>query len=154
MAEQIGRDARPSSTTSTDERSAQSPFGFDPAQFAGNLEPFFVAGSRFVENWRKTSEELLEFGKARLNRNIEIGRRVAHSASLQEAMEAQSEFARTMMQDYVAETSKLVELGNRAISETFEVWRVERQPGQFAAKTQEAFSQAAESVLGRKVAAE
>jgi hypothetical protein len=54
----------------------------------------------------------------------------------------------------VAETSKLVELGNRAISETFEVWRVERQPGPFAAKAQEAFSQAAESVLGRKVAAE
>src|SRR5579864_4305573 len=155
MTEAMAREYR-SATSSASERKAESTFGLDPAQIAGNLEPFFVASSRFIENWRKASEELLEFGKARLGRNIETGRKVARSASLEEAIEHESEFARSLMQDYIAETGKLAEIGSRAISDTFEVWRVERQQARRTGRemTERARDANSESLSGRKFAAE
>src|SRR5579863_59986 len=154
MAEPMARDR--SATTNASERKADTAFALDPAQIAGNLEPFFIAGSRFIENWRKASEELLEFGKARLGRNIETGRKVARSASLEEAIEHQSEFARSLMQDYIAETGKLAEIGSRAISDTFEVWRVERQQARRTGRemTESARDAASESHTDRQFAAE
>jgi len=156
MAEPMAREGRASSTSSAGERKTESAFGLDPAQIAGNLEPFFLASSRFIENWRKASEELLEFGKTRVGRNIETGRKVARSASLEEAIEHQSEFARSLMQDYIAETGKLAELGSRAISDTFEFWRSERQQTQRTARdmTERAKEAASESLPERKFAAE
>jgi len=156
MAEPTARESRTSSTPAASERRMESAFGLDPAQIAGNFEPFFLASSRFVENWRKASEELLEFGKTRLSRNIEAGRKVARSASLEEAIEHQSEYARSLMQDYIAETNKLAELGNRAISDTFEFWRREQQQSLRTAQgmTERAKEAASESLPGRKFAAE
>ncbi len=97
----------------------------DPASFAANLEPFFQAGTKALDTWRVVSEELLEFGKSRLTRNIEMSRKVTESPSLDKAFEAQADFARTMMQDYIAETGKLAELGTRAMAETFSCWKTE-----------------------------
>ena len=154
MADPTGRNTQPSSTSTTNEPRIENAFNLDAAQIANNLEPFFAAGSRLIENWRKASEELLEFGNIRLSRNMETGRKVARSANLQEAMEVQSEHARSMMQDYMAETGKLVEIGNRAIAETFSVWRVERLLPTERTRTQEAAPQTAESGLSRKFAAE
>lgn len=153
MAESMPREGRPTSAGS--QRKAENAFGLDPEQITGNLEPFFVAGSRFIENWRKASEELLEFGKTRLGRNLETGRKVARSASLEEAIEHQSEFARSLMQDYINETGKLAEIGSRTISDTFEVWRIERQQARRMARdVAERTKEAAESVSDRKFAAE
>lgn len=89
--------------------------GMDPAQFANNLQPMFQAGTRMLEHWRVVSEELMEFGRTRLTKNIEVGRKVAQSTSIDQAIEAQAEFARTAMQDYIAESNKLAELGTRAL---------------------------------------
>jgi hypothetical protein len=97
----------------------------DPTTFAANLEPFFQAGTRALDGWRVMSEELLEFGKSRLARNMEMSRKVTESPSLDKAMEAQADFARAMMQDYIAETGKLAELGTRAMAETFSCWKSE-----------------------------
>ena len=99
--------------------------GLDPASFAANLEPFFQAGTKALDSWRVVSEELLEFGKARLTRNIEMSRKVTESPSFDKAIEAQADFARSMMQDYIAETGKLAELGTRAMAETFSCWKNE-----------------------------
>src|SRR5215471_9243867 len=99
--------------------------GLDPASFAANLEPFFQAGTKALDAWRVVSEELLEFGKARLTRNMEMSRKVCECGSLDKALEAQADFARTMMQDYIAETGKLAELGTRAMAETFSCWKSE-----------------------------
>ena len=98
---------------------------FDPASLAANLEPFFQAGTKALDSWRVVSEELLEFGKSRLNRNIEMSRKVTQSPSLDKAIEAQADFARAMMQDYIAETGKLAELSTRAMAETFSCWKSE-----------------------------
>ena len=99
--------------------------GLDPASFAANLESFFQAGTKALDTWRTVSEELLEFGKARLTRNMEMSRKVTQSPSLDKAIEAQADFARVMMQDYIAETGKLAELGTRAMVDTFSCWRTE-----------------------------
>ena len=99
--------------------------GMDPASFAANLEPFFQAGTKALDSWREVSEELLEFGKSRLTRNMEMSRKVTQSPSLDKAMEAQADFARSMMQDYIAETGRLAELGTRAMAETFACWKTE-----------------------------
>jgi hypothetical protein len=115
----------------TQDRGQRSGFSFDaipaldPASFAANLEPFFQAGAKALDSWRVVSEELLEFGKARLTRNIEMSRKVTESPSLDKAIEAQADFARSMMQDYIAETGKLAELGTRAMAETFSCWKNE-----------------------------
>lgn len=99
--------------------------GLDPTSFAANLEPFFQAGTKVFDTWRVVSEELMEFGKARLTRNMEMSRKVTQSPSLDKAFEAQADFARAMMQDYIAETGKLAELGSRAMADTFSCWKSE-----------------------------
>ena len=99
--------------------------GLDPTSFAANLEPFFQAGTKALDTWRVVSEELLEFGKARLTRNIEMSRKVTQSPSLDKAFEAHADFARSLMEDYIAETGKLAELGTRAMAETFSYWKSE-----------------------------
>jgi hypothetical protein len=99
--------------------------GLDPASFAANLEPFFQAGTKALDTWRVVSEELLEFGKTRLNRSMEMSRKLTQSPSLDKAFEAQADFARAMMQDYIAETGKLAELSSRAMAETFSTWKSE-----------------------------
>ncbi len=99
--------------------------GLDPASLAANLEPFFHAGTKALDSWRVVSEELLEFGKSRLTRNMEMSRKVTEAPSLDKCFEAQADFARAMMQDYIAETGRLAELGTRARAETFSCWKTE-----------------------------
>lgn len=120
--------------------------GLDPTQFTANLEPLFNAGTRMLESWRVVSEELMEFGKSRLTRNIEIGRKVAHSSSLDEAMEAQADFARSLMQDYFAESSKIAELSTRALFDSLSAWQVEKKAAGHAANGAEAESHSEERV--------
>ena len=144
--------------TSHEGRSQRSPFGLeslpgmDPATFAANLEPFFQAGTKVLDNWRVVSEELLEFGKSRLARNIECGRKVTQSTSFDQAIEAHADFCRSAMQDYLAETSKLAELGTRAMTESLSAWQFEKRPARRAARTDD---ESAEPITTeRSVAAE
>ena len=124
--------------------------GLDPTQFAANLEPIFNAGTRMLENWRVLSEELMEFGKSRLTRNIEVGRKVAHSASLDEAIEAQADFARSLMQDYIAESNKIAELSTRVLFDSLSALQPEKKSGSRASNGAEA----TESQSEERVAAE
>jgi hypothetical protein len=128
--------------------------GLDPASFAANLEPFFHAGSKFLDTWRVVSDELLEFGKSRLTRNIEMGRKVTQSASLDQAIEAQADFARSMMQDYIAETGKLAELGTRAMVDSFAAWKTEAERTPAGRATQRAESEAESMTSKHSMAAE
>jgi hypothetical protein len=123
---------------------SEATHALDPTSFAANLEPFFHAGTKLLDSWRVVSDELLEFGKARLSRSIEMGRRVTQSASLDQAIEAQADFARSTMQDYIAETGKLAELGTRALVESFSAWKMEaeRTPVGRAAQRAEAEAEA------------
>ncbi len=124
--------------------------GFDPTPFTANLEPLFNAGTRMMESWRVVSEELMEFGKSRLTRNIEVGRKVAHSTSIDEAMEVQADFARSLMQDYIAEGSKIAELSTRALFDSLSAM----QPEKKAAGRKTNGAEATESHSEERVAAE
>jgi len=155
MANSMGQDER----SSAEKAGAAMAWMADPGQIARNLEPFFQASSRLIENWRAATEELLEFGKQRLTHGIETSRRVARSGSFDEAIEAHAEFARGCMQDYINETGKLAEIGTRAISESLEAWRRESQAAaegvrDLAARTEDAVSDAAQTMRDRKYAAE
>jgi hypothetical protein len=97
--------------------------GLDPATFAANLEQFFHAGSKVMDHWRQVSDELCEFGKSLLKRNMEVGHKVTRCGSVDEALEAQTDFARTMVQDYIAESGKLAEMSTRAIFEGLSAWK-------------------------------
>ncbi|HTZ78221.1 MAG TPA: phasin family protein [Stellaceae bacterium] len=101
--------------------------GLDPTQLTASFEPLFHAGNRMLETWRVVSEELMEFGKSRLTRNIEVGRKVARCGSLDEAIEAQADYARSTMQDYIAESSKIAELSTRALFESLSAWQPEKR---------------------------
>ena len=128
--------------------------GFDPAGFAANLEPFFQAGTKALETWRLVSEELLEFGKARLNRNLEMSRKVTQSPSLDKAIEAQAEFARAMMQDYIAETGRLAERGTRAMTDTVSCWKTEAVKSSVARATHRLGSEVEAEASKHSLAAE
>ena len=123
--------------TSQDGRSQRSAIGLeslqslpvlDPATFAANLEQFFQAGTKILDSWKVVSEELLEFSKAQLTRNIEASRKVTESTSLDQAIEAQAEFCRSALEDYIAQTGKLAEIGTRAMVESMSAWQVEKRP--------------------------
>src|SRR5205814_6174693 len=92
--------------------------GLDPASFAANLEPFFQAGTKALDTWRVVSEELLEFGKARLTRNMEMSRKVTQSPSLDKAFEAHAALARSLMEDHITDTRKLAETRKHTMTKT------------------------------------
>jgi len=93
---------------------------FDPSR---GIEPLLEAGNKWLENWAAVSSELLEFGRARLDRSIEASQALARSGSLDEAMDLQVTYTRTTMREYFAEASKLADLSTRAMLESFWAWQ-------------------------------
>jgi hypothetical protein len=96
-------------------RDMQMTAAFDPSQALGGLEPLISASNKWFENWMAMSTELLEFGRSRLDRNFEASRAMARCGSIDETMDLQADYARAMMRDYLAEASKLADLGARAV---------------------------------------
>jgi hypothetical protein len=80
---------------------------------APSIEPFFEVGNRLLETWAAVGTEILEFSKTRLDQSLELGRAVAKSGSISEAMDMQARFTRSMMQDYISEASKLADMSTR-----------------------------------------
>jgi hypothetical protein len=96
---------------------------FDPSRALGGIEPLLQAGNKWFENWAAVSSELLEFGRARLDRNLEASKAIVRSGSLDEAMDLQANFTRTTLREYFAEAGKLADLGTRAMLESFWAWQ-------------------------------
>jgi hypothetical protein len=90
---------------------------------SASFEPLFEASNRLLETWMVMGTEILEFGKTRLDHSVELGKAMARSATLNEALEAQRKFTRTMVQDYINETNKLADLSTRTLLESFAVTR-------------------------------
>jgi len=81
------------------------------------------AGNKLLENWVAVSTELLEFSRARLNRNLEVSKALASSSSIDEAIGLHSDFTRTTLQDYFAAASKLADLSTKALLAGFSSWQ-------------------------------
>jgi|SwirhisoilCB3_FD_contig_41_8561598_length_605_multi_10_in_0_out_0_1 hypothetical protein len=93
-------------------RSPQTPVGIAGG---ATIDPFLQASNCLLAGWVAVGNELFEFGKARLDRSLAISKALAESGSLDQAIELQSRYARTVVQDYVAEASKIVDLGTRSL---------------------------------------
>ena len=87
------------------------------------LEPIFQVGNKWFENWAAVGSELLEFSRARLDRNLEVSKAIARSSSLDQAIDLQADYARSIVRDYFAEASKLADLGTRAMLESLTMWQ-------------------------------
>jgi hypothetical protein len=96
---------------------------FDPSRALGGIEPLLQAGNKWVENWAAVSSELIDFGRTRLDRNIEAGKAIVRSSSLDEAMDVQADFTRATLREFFAEAGKLADLGTRAMLESLRVWQ-------------------------------
>jgi hypothetical protein len=83
-----------------------------------NLDPLLHASNRIFECWMAVGSELLEFGKAQLDHSLAIGKALTQSGSLNEAIDLQSKYAQTVVQEYVNEASKIVDLGTRTVLES------------------------------------
>ena len=84
-----------------------------------NLDPLFQASNRLIEAWMAVGNELLEFGKARIDRSLEMSRALAQTTSLDEAIDVQAKYTRSTMQDYFSEANKLADLGTRSLLDSF-----------------------------------
>jgi hypothetical protein len=105
--------AEASSKTRRSPEATARDLSFDGA--GATIEPFVQAGNRLLAGWVAVGNELLDFSKARLDQSLAISKALAQSASLNEAIDLQSQYARTVVQDYVAEANKIVDLGTRSL---------------------------------------
>jgi hypothetical protein len=96
---------------------------FEPANALNQLEPMLQASNKWLEGWMAMSSEILEFGKSRLDRNLEMSKAIARSGSIDEAMDLQANYTRTVVRDYFSEASKLADLGTRAIFDSLWIWQ-------------------------------
>ena len=92
---------------------------FDPSR---GIEPLLQAGNKWLESWAALSSEMLEFGRARLDRSIEASQALARSGSLDEAMDLQVTYTRATLHDYFAQAEKLADLGTRAMLDS--LWAI------------------------------
>jgi hypothetical protein len=96
---------------------------FDPANALTGLEPIFQASNKWLENWMAVGSEILEFGRARLDRNLEASKAIARSGSIDEAMDLHANYTRSAVRDYLAEVGKLADLGTRAMLDSMWSWQ-------------------------------
>ena len=96
---------------------------FDPSQALTGIEPMFQAGNKLLETWMAVGSEILEFSRLRLDRNLEVGKAIARSSSIDEAIELQTDHARSTVREYFNEASKIADLGTRAMLDSFSVWQ-------------------------------
>jgi hypothetical protein len=95
----------------------------DPREALNGLEPLFQVGNKWLEHVMAMSSELLEFSRARIDRNIEASKAIARSTSIDQAVDLQTDFARSMVQDYLAEAGKLADFGSRAMLDSLSAWQ-------------------------------
>lgn len=84
-----------------------------------NLDPLLQASNRLLEGWMALSSEILEFGKTRIDRGLEMSKAMAQSTSLNEALDLQATYTRSIVQDYVSEAHKIVDLSTRSLLDSF-----------------------------------
>jgi hypothetical protein len=83
------------------------------------LDPLIQASNRLLEGWMAVSSEMLEFGKSRFDRSVEMSKALAQSSSFNEALDLQATYTRSIVQDYVNEAQKIADLGTRSLLDSF-----------------------------------
>jgi len=99
-------------------RAGESAAAFGAAAIT-NLDPLLQASNRLLEGWVAMSSEILEFGRTRIDRGLEMSKAMAQSTSFNEALDLQATYTRSIVQDYVSEAHKIVDLGTRSLLDSF-----------------------------------
>jgi hypothetical protein len=84
-----------------------------------SFDPIFQVSNRLLEGWMAVSSEMLEFGKNRFDRGLEMSKAIAQSSSLNEALDLQATYTRSIVQDYVSEAQKIADLSARSVLDSF-----------------------------------
>jgi hypothetical protein len=98
--------------------------GLDPATFSANLKQFFRASGKVMDHWRQVSDEICEFGKWCLKRNMEAAHNATRHGSVDEALMAQTELGSKIAEAYIAESGRLAQMTTDAIFEGLSAWKV------------------------------
>jgi hypothetical protein len=83
------------------------------------LDPLLQASNRLLEGWMAVSSEMLEFSKTRFDRGLEMSKAIVQSSTLNEALDLQATYTRSIVQDYVSEAQKIADLGARSVLDSF-----------------------------------
>jgi hypothetical protein len=73
------------------------------------------ASNTLLSAWMRAGDEMLALSKNTFDHGITVSRQLAETQSLAERLELQTQFGRTIMQDYVEGVKKLAELGTRSV---------------------------------------
>ena len=67
---------------------------------------------------------MLEFGRNRFDRGLEMGKAIAQSTTLNEAIDLQASYTRSIVfRDYVSEAQKIADLGTRSLLDSMTTLR-------------------------------
>jgi hypothetical protein len=92
--------------------SQDAPFG---TAALTTFDPIVRASNRLLEGWMAVGSEMLEFGRSRFDRNLELSKAIAQSTSFNEALDLQATYTRSIVQEYVSEAQKIADLGARSL---------------------------------------
>jgi len=84
------------------------------------MDAFTKASQAYVSGMAAVNGEVFRFVTRRLRHDVEVGQSLAGCDDLSKAASLQQDWARKAMDDYMAETGKLMELASKA---TMESWK-------------------------------
>ena len=93
-----------------------------PAQEAANTivsihwDPSKWMGRDLLETWMDIGSEVQNFIAERIREDVKMQHRVLHCTTPAELHQIQAEFLQKAIEDYVAETGRMIDLGQRMFS--------------------------------------
>ncbi|MDJ0948711.1 MAG: phasin family protein [Alphaproteobacteria bacterium] len=86
------------------------------------MEAFVRAGEAVLKGMVSLNEEVMSFADKRMRAQIDTSQSLAKCSTFAEAMELQSEFARSATEDYLEEANKLLSLSAEVTKEGMVPW--------------------------------
>jgi phasin family protein len=85
-----------------------------------NIEAFIRSANVAAKGFEQINTEILTFSRQTLEDSVAAAKAVMTSKSLQEAVELQSDFAKTAFDDYVGQVSKMADIFSSVTRDAFE----------------------------------
>jgi len=89
------------------------------------MDAFLRASEAVLKGMASLNEEVMSFADKRIRASIDTGQSLVKCSNFAEAMELQSEFARSATEDYMEEASKLLNLSAEVTKEGIAPWETQ-----------------------------
>lgn len=86
----------------------------------GNVDAVVAAGSAYTRGCEQISAEVMAFGKQSVEESIAAAKALFGARTVQEALDLQTSFAKTWLDAWLSQSSKLGELATKVAQETAE----------------------------------